>query len=166
MDGLSCVISRFNVRGRIGGEIVNHLSYADILYLICLSLASMQKLLNVCSNYATEHGLSYDVNKSYSLCFKDTTILFEGLTLHFGQISIPNVTDCRYLGITISVKNSDLDLKRQMRKCYDANMLLRKFVKCSSVMKYYSFKTYCCNLYCAPFWYDSTKAGKKNLNSI
>ena len=23
--------------------------------------------------------------------------------------------------------------------------------------------TYCCNLYCAPFWYDSTKAAMKNL---
>ena len=44
-------------------------------------------------------------------------------TLHFGQISLPNVTDCRYLGIIIPVKNCDLDLKLQMRKCYaNANM--------------------------------------------
>ena len=51
-----------------------------------------------------------------------------------------------------------------MRKCYaDANMLLRKFVKCSPDVKCYLFKTYCCNLYCAPFWYDSTKAAMKNL---
>ena len=25
------------------------------------------------------------------------------------------------------------------------------------------FKTYCCNLYCAPFWYNSTKTAMKNL---
>ena len=36
-------------------------------------------------------------------------------------------------------KNCDLDLKSQMRKYY------------------------CCNLYCAPFWYDSTKAAMENL---
>ena len=86
-------------------------------------------------------------------------------TLHIGQINIPNVTDCRYLGITISVKkNCDLDLKRQMRKCYaNVNMLLRKFVKCSLDVKCYLFKTYCCNLYCALFWYDSTKAAMKSL---
>ena len=43
-----------------------------------------------------------------------------------------------------------------MRKCYaNANMLLRKFVMCSPDVKCYLFKTYCCNLYCAPFWYDS-----------
>ena len=51
-----------------------------------------------------------------------------------------------------------------MRKCYaNTNMLLRKFVKCSPDVKCYLFKTYCCNLYCAPFWYDSTKAAMTNL---
>ena len=42
-------------------------------------------------------------------------------------------------------------------------MLLRKFVKCSPDVKCYLFKTYCCNLYCAPFWYDSTKTAMKNF---
>ena len=42
-------------------------------------------------------------------------------------------------------------------------MLLKKFVKCSPDVKCYLFKTYCCNLYCAPFWYDSTKTAMKNL---
>ena len=38
------------------------------------------------------------------------------------------VEHCRYLGITISTKNSDLDIKRQMRKIHvNANLLLRKF---------------------------------------
>ena len=69
MDDLSCALNRSNIGGRIGGEIVNHLSYSDDLCLICLSSAGMQKLLNVCSNYATEHSLSYNANKSYSLCF-------------------------------------------------------------------------------------------------
>ena len=124
MDDLSCTLNRSNIGGRIGGEIVNHLSK----------------------------------------CFKATTIKFERPTLYFGQMSIPNVTDCRYLGITISVKNCDLDLKCQKRRFYaNTNMLLRKFVKCSPDVKCYLFKTYCCNLYCAPFWYDSTKTAIKNL---
>ena len=84
MDDLSCVLNCSNIGGRIGGEIVNNLSYADDLCLICLSSAGMQKLSNVCSNYATEHSLLYNANKSYSLCFKDTTIKFEKPTLHIG----------------------------------------------------------------------------------
>ena len=51
-----------------------------------------------------------------------------------------------------------------MSKCYaNAKMLLRKFVKYSPDVKCYLFKTYCCNLYCASFWYYSTKAATKNL---
>ena len=40
-------------------------------------------------------------------------------------LKIPIVESCMYLGITISTKNSDLDLKRQMRKIYaNTNLLL------------------------------------------
>ena len=116
MDDLSCVLNRSNIGGRFGGGIVNHLGYADDLCLICLSSAGMQKLLNVCLKYETEHSLSYNAYKSYYLCFKATTIKFERSTLHIGQINILNVTDCMYLGITISVNNCDLDLKRHMKK--------------------------------------------------
>ena len=93
-----------------------------------------------------------------------TTIKFERPTPGFGQMSIPNVTDFRCLGIIIFVKNCDLDLKSQKRRFYtNTNMLLRKLVKCSPDVKCYLFKTYCSTLYCAPFWYDSTKAAMKNL---
>ena len=47
MGDLSCALNRSNIRGRVVDEIVNHLSYADDLCLICLSSAGMQKLLNV-----------------------------------------------------------------------------------------------------------------------
>ena len=42
-------------------------------------------------------------------------------------------------------------------------MLLKKIVKCSLGVKCYLFKTYCLNLYCALFWYDSAKTAMKNL---
>ena len=100
----------FNIFCVPNGNIINHLRYADDLCLICISSAGIQKLLNVYSNHATEHSLLYDANKLCSLYFKATTIKFERPTLHFSQMSIPNVTDCRYLDITISVKNCDLDL--------------------------------------------------------
>ena len=74
------------------------------------------------------------------------------------QSKIPLVEQYRYLGTTISIKkNSDLDLKHQMRKMYtNANLLLRKFSKCSINVKCYLSKTYCSNLYCAPMWFDCT----------
>ena len=45
--------------------------------------------------------------------------------LMFYACQCPFVEQCRYLGTTISIKNSDLDLKRQMRKMY-ANANIEK----------------------------------------
>ena len=51
-----------------------------------------------------------------------------------------------------------------MRKFYaNVNMLLRQFRKCSTPVKYYLFKTYCSNLYCASLWYNSTVTAMKKL---
>ena len=48
------------------------------------------------------------------------------------------IEQCRYLGTTISIKNTDLDLERQMRKMYaNANLLLKKNSKCSINVKCY-----------------------------
>ena len=74
------------------------------------------------------------------------------------------VENCRYLGITIFRKYSNLDLKRQMKNIYaNANLLLRKFSSCSVSVKCYLFKTYCATLYCAPMWFDCTKTALKRL---
>ena len=51
-----------------------------------------------------------------------------------------------------------------MRKIHvNANLLLRKFSRCSVEVKCYLFKTYCSNLYCAPMSFDCTKAALKKL---
>ena len=77
---------------------------------------------------------------------------------------IPKVTQCKYLGVIISHHNCDLDLKSQMKKFYtNANMLIRKFFKCTVDVKCYLFKTYCSILYCSAMWFDSTKSPMKML---
>ena len=120
--------------------------------------------------YAAEHQLLYNGSKSFSLCFKRKELKVSSPFFFLGKSKIPMVEHdtpvidySRYLGTTISIKNIDLDLKRQMRKMYaNANVLLRKFSKCSINVKCYLFKTYCSNLYCAPMWFDCTKTALKN----
>ena len=74
------------------------------------------------------------------------------------------VENFRYLGITISTKTSDLDLKRQMKKIHaNPNLLLRKFSSCSVSVKCDLFKNFCSTLYCAPMWFDCTKMALKIL---
>ena len=79
-------------------------------------------------------------------------------------MKIPIVKQCRYLGITISTNNSDVDLKRQLKKLSaNVNLLLRKFSKFSVDVNGFLFKTYCFKLYCDPMWFHCTKAARKKL---
>ena len=77
MDKLSMTLNNTAIGGQIGGQLLNHLCYADDLCLIIISSSGMQELLNVCHSYSIEHSLLYNRNKSYSLCFKPTSIKFE-----------------------------------------------------------------------------------------
>ena len=131
----------------------------------------MLKLFNVCSKYATEHSLSWQV-LFFNCVLKQPQFSLRGLALHFGEMRVLNVTNCtsRYLGVIISVNDHYLDLKRQkifIFNNYDyanTNMFLRKFVKCTPHVKCYIFKRYYCNLHSAPYWYDSTETAMMKLN--
>ena len=155
------------IGGQIGGQLLNHLCYADDMCLISISSAGMQELLNVCHSYSIGHSLLYNGNKSYSLGFKPTSIKFERPCFFLGEKIMPKVTQCKYLGVIISDHNCDADLKRQMRKFYtNANMLIRKFFKCSVDVKCYLFKTYYSTMYCSAMWFDTTKSAMKKLKVV
>ena len=127
MDDLRETLNNSGIGGYLGDTFLNHLCYADDLCLISLSSTGMQQLLNICQTYATNHQLLYNGAKSFPLCFKNNTIKIKQPSFyhfyhfyHFDHLEISMAENCRYLGITISTKNSDLDLKRQMKK----NMLM------------------------------------------
>ena len=102
-----------------------------------------------------DHSLTYNAKRSFSLCFIPGTLKYGRPALYMDDLLIPNFSECKYLGTIICQKNCDLDIKRQMRKFYaNANMLLRRFSKCSTPVKCYLFKSYCSNLYCASLWYN------------
>ena len=164
MDDLSTALNSSGIGGYLGRAFINHLCYADDLCIITLSSSGMQQLLNICQSYAIKQQLLYNGSKSFTLCFKSKAIKIKQPSFFLNELEIPMVEHCRYLGITISTKNSDLDIKRQMRKIHvNANLLLRKFSRCSVEVKCYLFKTYCSNLYCAPMWFDCTKTALKKL---
>ena len=87
----------------------------------------MQKLLNLCTKYAVDHSLSYNVKMFFSLCFIPRTVEINRSQLYLDILVIPHDSECKYLGTRIIVcqKNCDRDLKREMKFFYaNANMLL------------------------------------------
>ena len=67
MDDLSIALNNCGIGGYLGDAFLNHLCYADDVYLISLSSSGMQQLLDICQNYATNHQLLYNGVKSFSL---------------------------------------------------------------------------------------------------
>ena len=112
MDDLSIALNNSGIGGYLGDAFLNHLCYDDDICLISLSSSGMQQLLNICQNYATNHQLLYNGDKSFSLCFKNNAIKTKQPSSYLAHLKIPIVENCKYFGITISTKNSDLDLKR------------------------------------------------------
>ena len=100
-----------------------NVSYAGRIYMYVPSVFVLQTVLNravlfrqcfsICKEYASTHMLLYMYNgsKSFSLCFKKNTLKVSSSSFYLDQIKIPIVEQCRYLGITISTNNSDVDLK-------------------------------------------------------
>ena len=111
MNNLSVTLNQSGIGGFLGDSLVNHICYADDLCLIALSSSGMQHLLDLCSVYATNHQLSYNATKSFSLCFKPNRIKIKPPDFALGEKVIPSVDQCKYLGIIISVKNCDADEK-------------------------------------------------------
>ena len=101
IDGLSVFLNSSNIGGQIGHTFLNHLYYTDDLCLISLSSAGMQKLLNLCSKYAVDHSLTYNVNKSFSLCFIPANVKISRPQLYLDMLGTPHVSECKYLGIIV-----------------------------------------------------------------
>ena len=116
MNNLSVSLNHSGIGGSLGGNLINHLCYADDLCLIALSSSGMQCLLDICDKYATGHQLTYNATKSFTLCFKPKHIKIGIPDFALGKLVIPTVDKCKYLGIIISEANCDGDLKRQIRK--------------------------------------------------
>ena len=66
MDKLSIALNNTAIGGKIGGQLLNHLCYADDMCLISISSPGMQHLLNICHSFSIEHSLLYNGTKSYS----------------------------------------------------------------------------------------------------
>ena len=115
MDDFGIALNNSGIGGHLRDAFLSHLCYADEICLISLSPSGMQQLINiqVCPNYATNHHLLYNDDKSFSLCFKNNAIKIKHPSFYLAHLKIPIVENCKNPGITISTKNSDLDLKRK-----------------------------------------------------
>lgn len=165
MDGLSHKLNQLNVGCSMNGVITNHVCYADDMVLLSPSISAMRDMLAVCEEYAAQHNMAYNPDKSVCMMFRSTNtpafippVRLNGRDLEF-------VEEVKYLGHVITADLDDrLDIARQRRAILvRANMLARRFARCSPEVKRQLFLSYCTSVYTVELWAVYTKKSMEQM---
>ena len=162
MDELSEILNTSIYGCIINFQRLNHIFYADDICLIASSVYALQKLVDLCSNFASKNSIMFNDAKSKCVYFKSTKNLknVKPGSVVLGCSKIEVVEAERYLGhiLTSKLKDSD-DMTRQKRLFYArGNSLIRKFKFCSFAVKRTLFKAYCTSFYGCALWCKYTQS--------
>ena len=137
----------------IHNQIMNILAYADDIVLLAPSWRCMQLLINILYQGATDIDMSCNIVKTVAMVFAPKNRHWS-LNINFPEFnlngeSIHFVNSFKYLGHIIgNTQFDDDDINREIRNMFiRANILTRKFGKCTLSVKRYLFKTYCLCFY-------------------
>jgi hypothetical protein len=153
-------LSGTRVGCHIDGVCLNNISYADDMVLLSASVCGMRRLLGICEGYARSHGLIYNARKSECLVFRSggkgpseiPPIALNGHSLNW-------VDQFKYLGhVVTSDLKDDMDIERERRALsVRANMVARRFARCTAKVKITLFKAFCTTFYTSSLWVSYTQ---------
>ena len=129
---------------------------------------TLQKLLDICCEFAEDNELKYNVKKSVCMSIKPKWLKNITVpTFYIGNIALNSVAQYKYLGVLIADSFKDnIDIKRQVRAIYSrGNSLIKRFSFCSDDVKLKLFKSYCTSFYCSALWSQFNKASITKLSS-
>ena len=118
------------------------------------STKGLQRLMNICVEFASKYDMIFNVNKCKIMIFNNSrNIPVPEFLLNSKTVCVVDST-C-YLGIFIQSNLSDnLDIGRQTTKLYaSGNSIISKFGFCSGNKKIQLFKTFCSCFHAAKLWH-------------
>ena len=171
MRYLTNMVTKSGLGCHIAGLPVNILLYADDLVLLAPSWQAQQTLLNICANAVADLDMKFNTSKSYTMIFEPikktrrVNFVLPSLTLDACHLSV--VSSFKYLGHFVSALTGDNDdILHQMNLLYArANVLIRKFSKCSRDIKLCLFRAYCTNFYGIALWKQYSASVIKRLEA-
>lgn len=166
VDQLIGALSGAHVGCFVDNICLNNISYADDMALLSPSIRGLRVLLHVCEQYAQTHGLKYNEKKSEMLIFKAGKKCPSYVPpVYLNGTALKIVSSFKYLGhiITEDLKD-DLDIERERRALATrANMIARRFSRCTAEVKITLFRAYCTSLYTCSLWTNYTR---KSLSAL
>lgn len=155
MDDLSKALNNSHIGCYLNGTSFNNLFYADDTCIIAPSPSALQKLLNICSDFAQNNGVIFNETKTKCMIFKPRQLsdLFVPKLCLNGK-PLKCVHSNKYLGIILSSDYTDNgDILKCVKSIYTrGNMITKSFKMCSDTVKHYLFRSYFSNAYCCQLW--------------
>jgi hypothetical protein len=130
----------------IGCYYYGALAYADDIVLLCPSKVGMNKMLQICNNYANDHGLMFNITKSESM-YIDKQNMSPNFCMN--DQALPNVSNIKHLGHILDKNITGLlDVNHIIKQFYKSvNILMADFGCISSNVLQMLFMQYCSSLY-------------------
>ena len=144
--------------------IYNILAYADDIVLLAPSWAGLQFLLTMLSKGADLIDMSCNTDKTVCMIFqpvcKSNVIASNFPPLRMNDTELKFVKEFKHLGHIINNDfNDNDDIKREIRNLFmRANILKRRFAKCSLNVKRSLFVAYCMCFYDIGIWHQYSPA--------
>ena len=169
IDKLNRQLNSLPIGCTINDLTTNNLCYADDMVLISPSAKGLQRLINICCEYASSHDIIYNETKTQCMSVlprnlshtPNPTITMDGHQLQF-------VNEFPYLGHIITNDLGDsADLEHRRRKlCALGNMITRRFAFCNRDTKLVLFRTYCYSVYGSSLWAKHTQEQLRRLRVV
>ena len=91
--------------------------YADDIYLMASSPASLQELIEVCYDFCVQNGPSFNSSKSFCMVFKLKSYKLSCPILYMDNLELKYADNLKFLGFSFDQKD-DKGMLRQLRNLY------------------------------------------------
>ena len=174
MDGLFLRCKKAGVGCRLGNFFAALFGFADDLLLACPSRTGLQKLLNIASEYAAEHRISFSTNpipaksKTKGMIMSRSKKISVAAPLFLNGSELSWVTQAKYLGCTwtsqVDGLSKDIMIKRNI---YVANniQLCQEFAISHPAVKCSMNSLYNAAFYGSGIWDLSGEAASRLYNA-
>jgi len=154
MDELFKRLAASEVGCFIGNKYCGSFGYADDVILLCPTLMSIRKLLNICESFAIEFDVLFNPTKSkllvYNYSGRNTN---DSVTLNFMNGSIIQSQVEKHLGNVFGPNCNRKMINSAVNDLYvRVNMVLSHFSHVAPHVRYKLFKMYCMSLYGCQLW--------------
>ena len=136
------------------GMFVGGLCYADDLALIAPSAHALRRMLQVCSDFASEKNLIFNAGKTQLICFRSHKSVVVDERFEFCGQELTFTDAVVHLGHTLFCDLSDSEDTENKTKDFirRANCPLANFGVCSPAVKSCLLQFFCTSFYSATLW--------------